>query len=217
MKITIEEISNAFKDVFKEADVLSTDHVYEKIDNSDDLKLVIFINKLFEKDISVLYTKFIFVVDKEKINLINNSFSYLYDINCVFHQVNYENIDSFKKKIRKIYDEDVFGDNTKILSKFIETPAFLINEWLEDNNVNEFSIFNVEYNPKVHIMPCKSLFFSFDMNVSNITDVELIIKKEKDGLFVLEFKIYDETISIEKNNLTTLIETIGDTLKNNIK
>lgn len=216
MNISIEEISNAFKDEFKDADVLFTDHVYEKIENSDNLKLVIFINKLFEKNISVLYTKFIFVVDSEKKYLVNNSFSYLYDINCVYNQENFEDIEDFKNRIRKIYDDKKFGDNLKILSKFIESPSFLINEWLEDNDVTNISIVNVEYNPKIHIIPCKSLFFSFNLNINNTENVELIIKKENDNVFVLDFKIYDKTISVEKQNLSTLVETIGDTLKNNI-
>lgn len=216
MKITIEEISKALKNVFSDAEILSTDNVYEKIENSENLKLVIFLNKLFDGDISILYTKLIFVVDKEKTYLAQNSFSYLYDINCEYHTREFEDIEEFKKKVSNIFDNKIFGDNTLVLSKFIESPAVLINTWFEDNKIDDISIFNVKYGPKVHIMPCKSLFFSFDININNTNNIELIIKKEKDGLFYLNFKIHDKTVTIERNNLSTLIETIGDTIKNNI-
>ena len=44
----------------------------------------------------------------------------------------------------------------------------------------------------------------------------MTITKEKDNLFKFSFKIYDKFVNFEKDNLNTLIETIGDTLKNNI-
>ena len=46
MIITIEDISNSIKEIFKDAEILSTDTVYEKIDDSENLKLVIFFNKI---------------------------------------------------------------------------------------------------------------------------------------------------------------------------
>jgi len=213
MEITIKEIESSIKNVFENAEVLNTDSVYEQIDDSSNLKLVIFINKLFEENISVLYTKLIFVVDSDKKKLINNSFLYLYDINCKYTNVEFSDTEDFEKKLKNIIEKDKFGNDLKILSKFVENPAFLINNWLKDNKTNEINILSVKYDPTMYIMPCKSLSFSFNINVNN-NDITFNIKKEKDGVFIFSFLINDETINIEKPNLKTLVETIGTTLKN---
>jgi len=216
MEISIKEIESSIKKVFGDADVLNTDSVYEKIDDSSNLKLVLFINKLFEEKISVLYTKFIFIVNSSKTILINNSFLYLYDINCKYTNVEFSDVEDFEKKIGNIIKKEKFGNDLKILSKFIENPAFLINTWLKDNRVNEVNVLNVKYDPKMYIMPCKSLFFSFVINVNNM-DVVFNLSKEKNNTYVFSFQINDETINIEKPNLKTLVETIGATLKNKLK
>jgi len=216
MEITIKEIESSIKNVFVDADVLNTDSVYEKINDSENLKLVIFINKLFEEKTSVLYTKIIFTVNNSKTKLINNSFLYLYDINCKYTNVDFADTEDFEKKLGNIIKKEKFGSDLKTLSKFIENPAFLINTWLKDNRVNEINILNIKYDPKMYIMPCKSLFFSFVINVNNM-DVTFNLSKEKGNTYVFSFQINDETINIEKPNLKTLVETIGQTLKNNLK
>ena len=81
MEITIKEIESSIKKVFNGAEILNTESVYESINDSGNLKLIIFLNKLLDKTISVLYTKLIFIVNDDKSKLINNSFLYLYDIN----------------------------------------------------------------------------------------------------------------------------------------
>jgi len=216
MEISIKEIERSIKNVFSGAEVLKTNSVYESIDDSDNLKLIIFINKLFEKNISVLYTKLIFVVDSKKINLVNNSFLYLYDINCNYSNVDFTDTDDFEKKLKNIIKNEKFGTDLKILSKFIEYPAFSINEWFKKNLISALSITNVKYDPKMFIMPCKSLFFSFKITVNNI-DIDFTIKKENNETYIFTFNINDEIINIEKPNLKTLISTIGTTLKNNLK
>lgn len=215
MEISIKEIETTIKEILYDSEVLNTDSVYEQIEDSDDLKLIIFFNKLFSENSSILYTKLIFKVNKEKTKLVNNSFMYLYDINCIYNNVNFNNLKDFKNKFSTILKEEDFGKDLKILSQFIEKPAFLLNEWFKKNNV-DLNISNVKYDPKIYIIPCKSLFFSFIININN-TDIEMTITKEKDDLFKYSFKIYDKFVNFEKNNLNTLIETIGDTLKTNIK
>ena len=215
MEITIKEIEDSIKKIFADDKVLNTDSVYEHIEDSDNLKLVIFINKLFAEN-SVLYTKLIFVVDSCKKKLVNNSFLYLYDINCQYTSVDFSDTDDFEKKLKKIISKEKFGNNLKTLSKFIETPAFLINEWLKENNVDNINVSNVKYDPKMFVMPCKSLSFSFLITINNI-NIDFNIKKENNEIYVYTFGINDDIINIEKPNLKTLVATIGTALKNNIK
>lgn len=214
MKITIEEINKSIKDALGDSLVLNTSSVYESIEDSDNLKLVIFLNKLFYKTTSMLYTKLIFVVDSEKKRLINNSFMYLYDINCIYKSVEFEDTSDFVKKLKSIFKREKFGDNILILSEFIKSPALLINDWFNENRVKNISVIGLKYEPKVNIVPCKSLFFSFTIDMNNNEIVELNLTKEREGKFIYSFKIHDKTTTVEKNNLNTLVETIGDTLKN---
>jgi len=79
----IAEIEQAFKDIFEEEEglVQSIDTVYEMSQDENFYKLVISIHGLSVEDTLIIHTKFIFKVDLEKRNLIDNSFIYLYDIN----------------------------------------------------------------------------------------------------------------------------------------
>ena len=217
MNISIKEISDALKDIFKKTQIQNTDSTYEKIDGSENLKLVIFINRMLENNINIFYTKLIFVVNKEKTYLENNGFSYLFDINCEYVNVNFSDIDDMNNKLKNIFTKNKFGSNIKILSEFIEKPSFLINDWLGKNNVTAFSIYGLKYEPKIYIIPCKSLSFTFMIDINNTNEVELTIRKENDGLFIYSFMMNNETITVEKPNLSTLVETIGDVLKNNFK
>jgi hypothetical protein len=216
MVITIEEVETTIKEIFGESDILNTTSIYEKIPNEPEkLKLVIFFNKIFGEQDAIIYTKLIFVTDIDKINILNNSFLYLFDINCQYNNVEFEDIDELAEKLKNIITNQKFGKDIKILSEFIEKPSFLVNEWLTKNKINNFSVNSIKYNPKNHIIPCKSLVFTFDINVNN-TVIELNISKIND-IFIYSFIINKKNITIEKRNMNTLIETIGDVLKNNIK
>lgn len=214
MEITIKDIEKSIKKALGNSDVLNTDSVYEHIDGSDDLKLVIFINKLFGES-TILYTKFIFKVNSSKTKLISESFLYLYDINCQYVSVDFSDTNDFEKKLKSIFEKNKFGSDLKILSDFIEKPAFLINKWFKENHVNEINISNVKYEPKAYIMPCKSLFFPFIISANNI-DIQFSIKKEHSE-YVLNFKINNEIENIELTNLKNLIQNIGMTIKNKLK
>lgn len=215
MNITIQEIEEAIKSVFEKSQIANTENVYEHIEDSDDYKLIIFFNNIYQKEFNLIYTKLIFVTNSEKSLIKNNSFLYLFDINCVYTSINFDSVEDFKKKLTDIFENRKFGDNIKSLSKFIQAPAFFVNEWFNKNGVNNLNVSNIKYNPTSYVMPCKSLYFSFIITIKN-SDIEFIITKEKDNLFNFSFKIYDKTINIEKPNLKYIIETVGDVLRNNL-
>lgn len=218
MKISIDEINKNIKKVLGDSLVLNTSSVYEKNDDdSDNLKLVIFFNKLFYKSTSVLYTKLIFLVDSDKKYLSNSSFMYLYDINCIYKSIEFEDLPDFNKKLSSIFKREKFGKNILMLSEFIKSPALLINNYFRDNKITHISVTGLNYDPKVNIVPCKSLFFSFNINLNNNETVELTITKEREGKFIYNFKIYDKTVTVEKNNLFSLVDVIGETLKNSFE
>jgi hypothetical protein len=97
----ISEIEQVFKDVFEEEEgkVSSVESVYEISKDEKFYKLVISIQNLSTKDTSIIHTKFMFKTDLKKTKIIENDFLYLFDINCVYHKVEFENIVDLKKKI----------------------------------------------------------------------------------------------------------------------
>lgn len=214
MNITIEEIEKSIKEILGDSDILNSNSVYEKIPNeSNKMKLVIFFNKIFGEHKAIIYSKLIFVTDIDKVKIVNSSFLYLYDINCEYNNIEIDDLDDFEQKFSSIITKQKFGNNIKILSEFIEKPTFLINDWLKENNV-QYSISSIKYTPKVYTIPCKSLSFVFMIEINN-TEVKMIISKDENIKY--SFLINNETINVEKQNLNTLVETIGETLKNNFK
>lgn len=218
-KISIRDIESAIKEVMTGSEIQFSDSVYERKDGK--LRLIIFFNKLFTETNVILYTKLLFEVDKEKEYLEPNKsdqnfFKYLYDINCQYNMKIIDDINDFKNQWKKIITENDFGPNLKVLSEFIKQPSFLVNEWFNKNNIKDISLTGFKYEPKMKIMPCKILSFHFVLNVNTSEEVELFIKKEDKNDFVYSFTINGETKDIEKSDLITLVQTIGETLKDNI-
>ena len=145
--ITVADLVNKIKTVFDTTKVLSVDTVYEHIENSEELKLIIFMNKILYEDVNVLYTKLIFITDANKTNVTKNYFTYLFDINCEYHRVEFTDVEDMSNKITEVFKSNNFGENLKILSKFIKSPATLLNEWFSENDVKGLSVIGFKYEP----------------------------------------------------------------------
>lgn len=219
MDILISDLVSKIKETYNSTKVLSVDYVYEKIDDSIDLKLVIDMNHVFYDDINVIYTKLIFTVDKDKYKLTKNYFSYLKDINCIFNRVNFDDIHDMMNKLSDLFKskDKKFGEDIKILSEFIKSPSVLINEWLKDNDVSDISVTGVKFEPKMKIVSCKLLFFPFLINLNNGQTIDLEIRKERVDLYNFSFKIYDKYETLEKQNLYQIVQDVGGIIKNEIK
>jgi len=216
MEILISDLVDKIKKIFDSTKVLSIESVYEKIDNSSELRLVISMNKILYDDVNIIYTKIIFICDESKVKITKSYFTYLYDINCEYVRVEFSDLEDFGNKISNLFNKNRFGENIKILSRFIKSPATLINTWFEENKITDLSVINVN-EEKISIMPCKSLFFSFKIDLSNNQTVDLTISKEKNNEYIFKFKIFNNIYEDKETNLNRLVETIGNNLKNKIK
>ena len=215
MNILVGDLINKIKEVFDSTKVLSVETVYEKTVTGD-LKLIISINKILYDDVNIIYTKLIFLTDNKKTKITKNNFTYLFDINCEYIRVEFSDLEDFTSKITEIFNKNKFGENIKILSKFVKSPATIINEWFQENGVTDISIINVK-EEKISIMPCKSLFFRFVIGLNNNQNITLEISKEKEKEYIFQFKVFDKVYEDKQTSLKTLVETIGNNLKNNIK
>ena len=162
--IRIAEIEQTFKDIFEKEEglVQSVDTVYELSNDEEFYKLVISIHGLSIEDTLIIHTKFIFKTDLEKRNLIDNSFIYLYDINCNYRKTDFRNIVDLKTKIEDIIQSNDFGEDIQILSDFIEAPAMFLNHYMRRAKITEYSIFDVIYEPKFKTAPCDAITFDFE-------------------------------------------------------
>jgi hypothetical protein len=206
MEIKISEIEQVFKDVFvEEKGVVNTvESVYEMSRDEEFYKLVISIHGLSTQDTSIIHTKFIFKTDLDKRNIIDNSFIYLYDINCM------------KKKIEDIIESKNFGEDLQILSDFIEAPAMFLNYYMRRDDITDYSIFDVEYEPKFKTTPCDKTTFDFNININNNYDMELSIHKidrvdeEELDTYKFQFKFMDEIETFETDTIKNVHFFIGD-------
>lgn len=213
MKITIEQLQDKISEIFDESKVFSIESVYEDIEGSNDLRLIIFFHNIFYDDTNIIYTKFTFVTDNEKVYLQKNHFSYLYDINCEFKRINFSDLEEFENKVKDIFNNEKFGKELNFLSNFMKAPNAEINKWLSDNDLSEHSVYSFRYEPKVKIMPCKSLFFNFVLNLDSKYEINVALRKEREYEYELTFKMNDITEYDDMNNLKALPYKIGKFIK----
>lgn len=221
--IKISEIEQIFKDIFNDGDeslVKSIETLYEvPTGGGDFLKLVISLHGLSFDDVSIIHTKFIFKVDKDKNHLISNSFVYLYGLNCNYHRVEYENIFGCKKKIEDIIKSNDFGEDIIILSDFIEAPAMFLNYYMKRNDITEYSVFSVIYEPKFKTTPCRNMTFDFKININNTYEIDLSIRKimgdkdkDTDDYYKFQFKFMGDIETIETESISNIHYFIGSNI-----
>ena len=220
MNVKISEIEEVFKEVFdEEKGVVNTiETIYEMSNKEDFLKLVISVHGLATEDTSIIHTKFIFKTDLEKRNIIDNSFIYLYDINCIYHKIEFSTIIDLKKKIEDVVESKNFGEDLQILSDFIEAPAMFLNYYMKRAKITDYSIFDVEYEPKFKTTPCDKTTFDFKININDNYHMELSISKidadEKDekDTYRYQFRFMDEIETVEADTLKNLHYFIGSNI-----
>jgi len=210
-KISIQNIYDSLKEIFEDDDVYNTDSVYEHGENG--LRLIISINKLYSKNEINIFTKLMFNVDEQKTHLTNNTFKYLYEINCQFEEVDFDDINDFKTNLNSIITNNKFGDDLKSLSEFIKSPELSINDWFYKNKIEKISITGFKFEPELKNVPCKDLSFTFSMTINEHDKIKLTIRKINVGKFKLTFDIFNKKYEIEKSNLRSLIQVVGDTIK----
>ena len=217
MNIKISEIENMFKEVFNEEKglVASVETLYETPKGEDFLKLVISLHGLNTEDATIIHTKFIFKVDSGKRHLIDNSFIYLYDINCVYHKIEFDNVIDLQEKIEDITQSNDFGEDIQILSDFIEAPAMFLNYYMKRAKITDYSVFEVDYEPKFKTHPCDKTSFDFKININNNYNIELSIWKieaQKDDAvdkYKFQFRFMDEIKTVETDTLNNIHYFIG--------
>lgn len=218
--IRIAEIEQLFKDIFEEekGKVSSVESVYELSKDEKFFKLVISIHNLSTKDTSIIHTKFMFKTDLKKTHIIENNFLYLFDINCIYHKVDFENIVDLRKRIEDVIESNNFGQDIQILSDFIEAPAMFLNYYMRRSKITQYSVFDVEYEPKFKTTPCDRVSFDFKININDNYHFELsITKKESDSteepdIYKFQFKFLDEYKTIDNDTLTNIHYTIGSNI-----
>ena len=218
--IKISEVEQVFKDIFQdeEGKVSSVETVYEHSKSKDFYKLVVSIHGISIEDTLIIHTKFIFKTDLDRKNIIDTSFLYLYDINCVYEKVDFENAIDLKTKIDDIVNSNDFGQDIQILSDFIEAPAMFLNYYMRRSKITDYSIFDVEYDPKFKTVPCEEITFDFDINVNDNYEINLSIsKKEREedqdyDTYVFQFKFLEEYVTIENDTLKNIHFTIGSNI-----
>jgi len=216
----IAEVEEVFNELFseEEGNVTSVDTVYETPSDNEFLKLVISIHGLRSEDMSIIHTKFIFKTDLNKRELVDNSFIYLYDINCVYHKIEFDNPIDLKQKIEDIVNSNDFGEDMQILSDFIQAPAMFLNYYMRREEITDWSIFDVEYQPKFKTTPCDKTTFDFKINVNNNYDMELSIQKvepdneDEQTSYKFQFRFMDDIETVETDSLKNLHFFIGSNI-----
>jgi hypothetical protein len=86
--------------------------------------------------------------------------------------------------------------------------------------ITEYSVFEVEYEPKFKMVSCDKTTFDFKMNINNSYDVELSIHKiDKDpddkesfDRYKFQFRFMDEMETIEIDGIKNIHYLIGSNI-----
>lgn len=211
--MTLKEVESIFKSIIDEENIFVKlyDSVFEKPDDGDFLKMVISLHQITTPNNTIVHTKFVFKSEKDKYNLFENEFFYLYDLNCNYKRRKFIDQEDLKEEIKKIIESNNFGDDIKYLSEFIEAPAMLLNYYFKKMNFEGFSVFEVIYDPKFKVVPCEDVTFDFDISINNNYKANLSIKKSEDN-YLMYLKFMDEVSKKEFNSMEGLHTTIGSFL-----
>lgn len=209
--MTVSELENVIKDLFESEDskIVSVKTVTEK--EEDYNKIVISIHGLVIEEYSVIHTKFIFY--SSDMVTIDNNFKYLYDINCIYHTVDFIDSEDLTNKIINIVKTNDFGEDIRSLSDFIGAPAMFLNYYLKKNNITDYSVFDVEYSPKFKIVPCSSITFDFKINIDDNYHMEISLKKSKDddgNIYKFTCRFMDDIEISEQRYIKNLNYIIGN-------
>ena len=217
--IKISELEETFREIFDEEEglVKSIETIYEipDGDNVEYYKLIISLHGLTFEDVSIIHTKFIFKVDLGKVNVIEDSFLYLFGLNCNYHRIEFDSILDMAKRVEDIIKSNNFGPDMQILSDFIEAPSMFLNYYMRRADITDYSIFDVKYDPKFKTVPCSIISFDFDININNNYNMDLSIQKidhdEEDGgdIYKFQFQFMDETDTRETDTLENIHFFIG--------
>lgn len=203
-------------DFFSDSKIRATKSVWEQMKDGKSWKWVLTLHNLNWGDALILYTKFILKVDANKDNLLMLQFSYLFDLNCKYHFVNFKSEEDLKLKLQAIILNNMFGDDIKNLSKFIENPTMKLNKELAKQNITEYTVFDIDYTPKINVVPCKVSSFDFKFDINNVHKFELNIKKEQEEDYVFTFQFAQDDHSVSVSDLSNIEGVIVNYIKNNL-
>ena len=128
----------------------------------------------------------------------------------------FDNTIDLKTKIEDIIDSNNFGQDMQILSDFIEAPSMFLNYYMRRAKITDYSVFEVEYQPKFKTQPCDETTFDFKININDNYDMELSISKvdrvneEEVDTYKYQFRFMDEIETFETDTLKNMHYFIGD-------
>lgn len=209
----LQEVKTRIFNALLDTNIQLKDEVFEEIPGGFRWVLSIHnININIEEDVltSLLHTKFFVEVEKDRETLKENSLHYLYDINCQYRELPFENLNDLRDIISRIVRQSDFGEDILLLSNFLsQAPISSINNLLSKESIDDKSITSIHYNPKTKITPCEAFTADFDLTINNGEDeISFSVFKVKDNSFTITY--YHGTDIIEKNistleNITPVI------------
>ena len=211
-----KEAADKILEFFKNSQVNKTSTVWEKMNDNKGWKWVLVLHNLNWGDVEVIHNKIILKADENKDELLKLQFSYLYDMNCQYRFVDFTDLNDLQSKLEKIITENKFGVNVKELSRFLINPAIKINDMLYKKGIENYSVFDFDYDPHYSIVPCKIISFDFSFDVNNNTKVHLNLKKEEDQDFIFRFQMNEQFTEIKVVDLKNIEGIIIQFIRNKI-
>src|SRR6266403_604173 len=190
--MTWVELQERIKIIFEDTHLYRFKAVIEKDKNG--WNWILNFHKLTNDTTLIIHTRFIFKLDENKENLRSLEFLYLYDLNCKYRLLKFAN-----------------------LSELMVSPEQTINNYFFEIKIEGYSVYEFDYHPEFVVIPCQKLSMDFKFNVNNKSDIILDLRKENDEKFKLTFKYLDKPTTVELDDLSSLVKTIGLYIERNVE
>jgi hypothetical protein len=91
-----------------------------------------------------------------------------------------------------------------------------LNNELAKQKITNYTIYDIDYTPKVNVTPCKISTFDFKFDINNVHEIDLNVKKEK-NIFIFKFKFKNDIEEFKIKDISNIEKIIIKYIKQKIK
>lgn len=208
--MTVNEALKILESVFGDEKAITAKSVWEK--DGEKYKYVLTAHGLLSGNKPVLLSKFILWADENKLELVSKNLTWLYDVNCVYRSVQFDNETSLKSAAEKILKDYVFGNNLRTLSELsLLGTASKMNDCLAGKGIKNMSVHSFTYQPLHTVKPCEATTFDYKLSLNGEHEIQMSVRKDG-STFKIDAVLGSERTTVEMAYAERFIDNACDAI-----
>lgn len=200
----IGEVKELVKDVLKTSKMLYINDMLEK--TKEGWNLTYYVYGITYEANFILYTKFSFLLDKNKEDLKENKIVILYDLNCNYYVSDFNSKEELNKYLINLFKSGYDKGDIRDISNFLIDGTDEFNKELKRNKKNSF-ISNLEFKYDEKIYVCNNKIFEFILTDNTNKENKIYIQKHNKNWIVSDKSFKSEMTQL-KDIYSVIIEKL---------